>query len=321
MDIKGFGGEFKLIAEMTRSFRAHHEVALTVGDDAAVVPSGMGDFRVFTTDLIVEGEHFQRHWSTARQIGLKALEVNVSDIAAMGASPEFMLLNIAMPRDTEAEFVLELYEGLRSGCDRHGITLLGGDTSLAPLLFVSATMTGRTSRALYRSGARPGDLIAVTGDVGAAAAAVVSYRAGVVPTERVRLRHLEPRARTDVAPHIARFATAMLDISDGVASEVRHICAASRVGARVETFRLPILADTHAAASRVGYDGVDCGLSGGEDFELLFALPPTDLEALRCLTGDFTVVGAFLPEAEGLQLRDAAGADHALPAGYDHFGK
>lgn len=321
MHIKDFGGEFKLIAEITRSFKAHHEVTLTVGDDAAVVPSGEGDLRVFTTDLLVEGEHFDRRWSSARQIGIKTLEVNVSDIAAMGAVPEFLLLNIALPRDTEAEFVQELYDAIRRGCDRHGITLLGGDTSRAPVLFISATVTGRAQRVVYRSGARPGDLIAVTGDVGAAAAAVVSYRAGVTPVARVRLRHLEPRARTDLAPHVARFATAMLDVSDGVASEVRHICAASRVGARVDSDLLPILPDTCATAAAVGYSGLDCGLSGGEDFELLFALPPEHEQDLRRLTADFTIIGQFLPVTGGLYCRDVNGNDVPLPTGYDHFGE
>jgi thiamine-monophosphate kinase len=319
MDIKDFGGEFALIAEMTRRFKAHHDVDLTVGDDCAVVPSGAGDLRVLTTDLLVEGEHFDRRWSTPRQIGIKTLEVNVSDVAAMGATPEFLLLNIALPKNTEAEFVLELYEAIREGCDRHGITLLGGDTSRGPVLFISATLTGRTQRPVYRSGARPGDLIAVTGDVGAAAAAVVSYRAGKTPVERVRLRHLEPRARTDVAQAIAGFATAMLDVSDGVASEVRHICEASGVGARVESALLPILADTHAVASGAGYSGLDCGLSGGEDFELLFALPPECVENLRQVAPDFTIIGTFLPAEQGLVVCDSNGHDEPLPAGYDHF--
>ncbi len=319
MDIKSFGGEFALIAEMTRRFREHHDVALTVGDDCAVVPSGEGDLRVFTTDLLVEGEHFDRRWSAPRQIGIKALEVNVSDIAAMGASPEFLLLNLALPRDTEAAFVLELYEAIREGCDNHGITLLGGDTSRAPVLFISATLTGRTEKPVYRSGARPGDLIGVSGDVGAAAAAVVSYRVGKIPVERVRLRHLEPRARTDIAGAIATYATALVDLSDGVASEVRHICQASGVGARVDGALLPILPDTLAVAETAGYSGLECGLSGGEDFELLFAIPPESVKSLRQQTDDFTVIGKFLPTASGILLRDERGDDSLLPQGYDHF--
>ncbi len=319
MHIKDFGGEFALITEMTRRFKVHHDVALTVGDDCAAVPSGEGDLRVLTTDLLVEGEHFDRRWSTPRQIGIKALQVNISDVAAMGATPEFLLLNVALPKDIEAEFVLELYEAIRLGCDRHGITLLGGDTTRGPVLFISATLTGRTDKAVYRSGARPGDLIAVTGDVGAAAAAIVSYRSGQVPPERVRLRHLEPQARTDIAATIASFATAMVDVSDGVASEVRHICSASGVGARVESALLPILDDTRAVASAAGFSALECGLSGGEDFELLFALPPERAEDLRQLVPGFTVIGTFLPLEQGLVLTDASGNEDPLPAGYDHF--
>jgi thiamine-monophosphate kinase len=319
MDIESFGGEFHLIDAITRAFGNPHGARLTVGDDAAVVDTGQGDYRVFTTDLLVEGEHFDRRWSTPAQIGIKTLEVNVSDVAAMGAKPEFLLLNLALPRSTPAEFVLELYRAMRERCDAHGITLLGGDTTRGPVVMISATLTGRTANPILRSGASPGDLIAVTGDVGAAAAAVASYRAGQVPLERPRLRHLEPRARIDAVDALSRFAAALVDISDGVASEVRHICERSGVGARVDAARLPIHPDTDTVARTVGLTGIECGLSGGEDFELLFALPPHREAPLRSRFADFTVIGEFLPLDEGLVVVHPDGTRAPLPAGYDHF--
>jgi thiamine-monophosphate kinase len=319
MDIKAFGGEFKLIRAMTAGFENRHGAVITVGDDGAVGPTGEGDYRVFTTDMLLEGSHFDLRWSRPGDLGTKLVEVNVSDVAAMGAGPEFLLLSIGLPGATEAEFVLALYDAIRERCHCHGITLLGGDTTRSRELVLSATLTGRTKQPVYRSTARAGDLIAVTGDVGAAAAAIMSFRRGLTPVARVAKRHLAPRARTDVAAAVAHCASAMLDVSDGVASEVRHLCQASHLGAVVEAGALPILPDTRATALAAGVSALECGLSGGEDFELLFALPPARLVELRQAKVDFTLIGEFLPPDDGVSLRDPAGHLVALPGGFDHF--
>ncbi len=319
MDIKTFGGEFKLIDAMTAGFENLHSAVVTVGDDGAVVPTGDGDYRVFTTDMLLEGSHFDLRWSSPIDLGTKLVEVNVSDVAAMGARPEFLLLNVGFPGATQAEFVLALYDAIRDRCRHHGITLLGGDTTRSREVVLSATLTGRTNHPVYRSTAKAGDLIAVTGDVGAAAAAIMCFRRGLVPVPRVAQRHLAPLARTDVSDAVAQCASAMLDVSDGVASEVHHLCQASNVGALVEAGALPILADTRTAALAAGVAALDCGLSGGEDFELLFALPTGRVEELRLAKVDFTLIGEFLPPAEGLRLRNMEGETVALPGGYDHF--
>ncbi|MBM4356288.1 MAG: thiamine-phosphate kinase, partial [Deltaproteobacteria bacterium] len=245
MDIRDFGGEFRLIDDIVAEFRNHHGVPLTVGDDAAVVPSGQGDFRVLTTDALVEGEHFKLGWSTPYQIGVKTLECNASDVAAMGAVPEFLLLNLVIRDGLSVEFVREIYRGIRERCDLHGITLLGGDTTKGPALMLSATLTGRTKRPVLRSGAKVGDLICVTGDVGGAAAAcalmklltkdptcIVGER-NLVEAQFPRLlrRHAEPHCRLDASSVLGPVANAMIDVSDGVASEVRHVCNRSGVGA------------------------------------------------------------------------------------------
>jgi thiamine-monophosphate kinase len=333
MDIRDFGGEFKLIDDIVAAFRNHHGVPLTVGDDAAVVPTGEGDFRAFTTDALVEGEHFRLDWSTPYQVGVKTLECNVSDVAAMGAVPEFLLLNLVIRDGLSVEDVREVYRGIRDGCDRYGITLLGGDTTKGPVLMLSATLTGRTKRPVLRSGAKVGDLVCVTGDVGAASAAVrllgglAGDTWGLPPlltrvTElfpRLLQRHAEPRCRLDAAAVLGPVANAMIDVSDGVGSEVRHICSRSGVGAVIEAAALPIATDTLEAAATLGATGLALALSGGEDYELLCTLAPEALAAVQSSLRDLTVIGEIVPADVGVLLRTGDGTLKDLPAGFRHF--
>lgn len=333
MDIRDFGGEFRLIDDIVAEFRNHHGVPLTVGDDAAVVPSGQGDFRVLTTDALVEGEHFKLGWSTPYQIGVKTLECNASDVAAMGAVPEFLLLNLVIRDGLSVEFVREIYRGIRERCDLHGITLLGGDTTKGPALMLSATLTGRTKRPVLRSGAKVGDLICVTGDVGGAAAAcalmklltkdptcIVGER-NLVEAQFPRLlrRHAEPHCRLDASSVLGPVANAMIDVSDGVASEVRHVCNRSGVGALIDALSLPVFADTQEAARGLGVPGFVLGLSGGEDYELLCTLPPDALAEVQSSLSDLTVIGRILPPEEGMRVRYADGREDELPPGFHHF--
>ncbi len=328
MDIRAFGGEFRLIDDIVAGFRNHHGVPVTVGDDAAVVPTGEGDFRVLTTDALVEGEHFRLDWSTPFQVGVKTLECNVSDIAAMGAIPEFLLLNLIIRDGLSVEDVREVYRGIREGCDRYGITLLGGDTTRGPVLMLSATLTGRTKRPVLRSGAKEGDILCLTGDVGAAEAAVRllagSWDSTVplaLPDRFARLqhRHAEPRSRLDASRILGPAASAMIDVSDGVASEVRHICNRSRVGAIVEVSRLPIAADTCEAAGVLGVHPSVLALSGGEDYELLCTLPPEALVNVQSSLPDLTVIGRVVRAEDGLRVRYGDGREEELPSGFQHF--
>jgi len=319
MKLSEFGGEFKLIADITARFGNFHNVHTTVGDDAAVVRVG-DSFMVITTDVLVEDQHFSRKWSTPCQIGLKTLEANVSDVVAMGARPELLLLNLVLPDGIEVEFVQELYRAIREGCERYRITLIGGDTNAGPVLMLGATLTGTTDRPVLRSGARVGDLICVTGDVGASCAGLMLLRKGVELRGRVRTRHLEPRCRHDVARKIAPFATAMIDISDGVASETLHICERSRVGAVIEAGRLPIHPETSTACRTTGIATIDCALSGGEDFELLFTLPPDKVAELKARVSDFTVIGEIVDRSRGACYLGPDGTRNPLPRGFDHFG-
>lgn len=318
MKIRQFGGEFKLIDDITASFRNRHNVALTVGDDAAVVERE-GYFEVITTDVLVENRHFTLEHYSPTQVGMKSLEVNVSDVVAMGAEPELLLLNLVLPGDVEVEWVQEAYRAIRDGCDRHGITLVGGDTTGGPCVMLGATLTGRTEKPVFRSGAKVGDAICVTGDVGAAAAGMKMFLTGQRPEGHVLKRHLKPRCRHDLGPAISRYANSMIDVSDGVAPEVRRICEQSEVGAVVDSRKLPILPETTAAAKTAGTTGVACALSGGEDFELLFTLPPAAVRELRSEVQDFTVVGGIVDARKGIHYVDEHKHLRPMPGGWDHF--
>ncbi len=318
MKIRQFGGEFKLIDDLTASFKNRHNVALTVGDDAAVIERE-GYFEVVTTDVLVENHHFTLDHHSPYQVGSKTLEVNVSDVVAMGADPELLLLNLVLPGDIDVEWVREVYRAIREGCDRYGITLIGGDTTGGPCVMLGATLTGRADKPVFRSGAKVGDAICVTGDVGAAAAGLKVFLTGQKPEGPVLQRHLEPRCRYDLGPTIASRANSMIDVSDGVAPEVRRICERSGVGAVVDARKLPILPETAAAAAKAGTTGVACALSGGEDFELLFTLPPAGVRELRQDVRDFTVIGGIVDAAKGIHYVDSNKHLRPMPSGWDHF--
>ncbi|MFC1517726.1 thiamine-phosphate kinase [Candidatus Margulisiibacteriota bacterium] len=318
MQIKEFGGEFKLISEITKDFKNYHNIHTTIGDDAAVIKKG-NEYEIITTDILVEGDHFNCDWSTPYQIGSKTLEVNISDIVAMGAKPELLLLDIVLRDGIEVEFVKEIYKAIKTGCDKYKITLLGGDTTHGSKLVLNATVIGRTKKPILRSGAKIGDLICVTGDVGASTAGYKTFCSGSKPTGYVLKRHLEPKCRADVGGKIAKYATSMIDISDGVAPETRHICEESKVGAIIEARKIPIHPKTNEAAEAVGSTGLECALSGGEDFELLFTLFEKDLEKLKKEVKDITVIGNILDRKEGSRYVDLDGLVKELPGGYDHF--
>lgn len=320
MKIKEIGGEFKLIEIITCDFKNYHGVTKTIGDDAAVVKTG-DHYQVISTDTLVEGDHFNLEWFTPYQIGLKTFESNLSDIAAMGARPEFLLLNLVLRDDVEFEFVKEIYKAIKDGCDRYKITLLGGDTTHGPAIMLSATITGTTAKPIFRSGARVGDIICVTGDVGGSSAGFKSFRSGKKPKGYVLKRYLEPKSRYDISDRIAAYANSMIDISDGVASEVRHICEGSKTGATVYADKIPIHPKTSAAARGLGISALECALSGGEDYELLFTIDKNDLAPLQKKVSGITVIGEILSRTEGTVLINPNGRKSPLPKGYDHFAK
>lgn len=324
--------EDQLIAAIARVLSGEEPgVVVGIGDDAAVVRPGSGE-TVLTTDLLVEGVHFERGTISARDLGAKAITVNVSDIAAMAASPRYALVSLAIRPDVEASWVIELYAGMREVCSEHALALVGGDTNRAELVVLSVTVVGEVApgRALTRSGARVGDALVVTGTLGGSAGGLALSRAEPKmlsqPWARGLLEAFErPVARVGEAQVLARAgATAMMDLSDGLAKDLSRMCLASGVGALVRTADVPVAPGLEAGAEALGVDALALALSGGEDYELLAAMPPDVVEPAREeLREDFGVALAEIGEvvaAEGLVAVEADGSEHPLdPAGWDHF--
>jgi thiamine-monophosphate kinase len=295
------------------------EVRVGPGDDAAVLAPGSGDL-VLTADALVEGVHFVRSITLARDLGYKAIIVNLSDIAAMGASPRAALVTLTLPPDVEAAWVIELYGGMREACDEHALWLVGGDLSRGGEIDISVTVTGEVApgRAVTRAGASPGDLVVVTGALGASAAGLRVARSGRIggDVDRALLRaHVRGVARVGEGAALARHGvTAMMDVSDGLAKDLARLTLASGVGATVRTADVPVA------------DGatLEDALGGGEDYELLATLPAAHLEAaaaeLREAFGIALTAFGEIDDGEGVRAVDPDGSIRPLPpSGWDHF--
>jgi len=319
--------EFDLIAAIrARSRHARDDVRLGIGDDAALLQPAPGMQLVACTDTLNAGVHFPA--DTAPQaIGWKALAVNLSDLAAMGAEPAWALLALSLPQ-ADAAFVEALADGLARLAAQHGVALVGGDTTRGPLgLTVTALGQVPPGQALTRGGACAGDHVLVTGTLGDAAAALVLWQAGaqVLPQTdaqralRQRLDYPQPRVAAGLA--LRGLASACIDISDGLLADLEHVCTASGVGAEVELEALPLSADLRASLPLAQARGL--ALAGGDDYELCFTVAPARLDAaqvaLRASGIAARVIGRVVA-APGVRVFDAQGAP-CLPtrAGYEHF--
>jgi thiamine-monophosphate kinase len=294
------------------------QVLVGPGDDAAVVSTGAGDL-VLTTDALVEDVHFVRDLTTARDLGYKAIAVNVSDVAAMAASPRYAVCALTLSDEVDAAWVIELAGGMRECCDEFALSLVGGNLARGRDVTVAVTVAGEVGpgRAVRRDGARPGDRLVVTGWLGGAAAGLrLAARRSWTDDERDALRRqVRPTPRVGEAGVLASSgATAMIDVSDGLALDLSRICAASGVGARLALPGIP----SHPAAT------AEEALTGGEDYELLASLPSEDAVATarRQLIDAFGVplaeIGAIIEE--GIVAVDERGEERPLdPEGWDHF--
>jgi thiamine-monophosphate kinase len=323
MNIKEIGGELALIDRLCAIIPMDHtDLIAGVGDDAAVIRTSPdpAPYQLVTTDILVEDQHFNRQWSTPEQIGIKAAECNISDIAAMGGRPTWMFISLVLTNDTDVAWVQELYTGINQCCRRYGIVVAGGDTTQGPVNTVNITLLGTVSQdnLCLRSHAQPGDLLMVTGDLGASAAALSLLRRGKTLNGHLLQKHLAPTCRLDVAGSIAPLANAMIDISDGLGSEVHHICRQSDVGAEIYAEAIPINDDLRAIGDELGKDPVDFALSGGEDYELLFSISADKVPILGKADVSFHKVGKITEKKDGLWLV-TTGGKRKLPGGYDHF--
>ncbi len=280
-------GEFGLIASVEERFRALvPEGYEGIGDDCAVLPLNGQRSLVVTKDLLVEGVHFRRAYTTPRQLGYKSLAVNLSDIAAMGATPSAIFLGLALPADTDAAWCDEFFEGFRSP----GIPLLGGDTTASPdriVISVTALGTIRNEHLKLRSTARPGDLIAVTAPLGDSAAGLRALAAGWpsddADTAYLIERHNQPYSFVSAGEWLGARPEvhAMMDVSDGLASDLPHILRASGCAARIRFEDIPMSEPLARTAGCYGYDALSMALCGGEDYVLLFTVSPESAVELQ----------------------------------------
>lgn len=298
-------GEFELLARVRERLpQAGRRTVLGSGDDAAVtVPDGA---TATSVDALVDGVHFRREWSSLAQVGHKALAVALSDLAAMGAEAGEAYVVLGVPEDLDEDGCLELLDGMTSLAARTGTTLAGGDVTRAPVLTLAMTVVGHATAAedfVTRAGAQPGDALVVSGELGAAAAGLRLLEEDDRSSPLLK-RQLEPLPRLTEGRMLAQAgATAMIDLSDGLGGDARHVAEASEVALRIDAAALPLAA---------GVDDLELAVSGGEDYELLAAIPPDRIPA-----GPFTAIGEVVA-GEGVEIRLPAGG--ILPAtGFDQL--
>ncbi len=313
----GPGGEFDRIRRIAAALGP---VAPDLGDDCAVLPAGGGEV-VLSTDLSVEGVHFRTDWLGFEEIGWRAAAGALSDLAAAGAAPVGLLTSVGAPRGVDEVRVVELMRGVGAAVAAVGGVVLGGDLSASPHWVVDVTVVGRAARPVWRNGARPGDGLWLSGTPGLSRAALVAWRRGATPEPAARLAFAHPVPRITLGMALAAAgARAMIDLSDGLAGDVRHLAAASGVAITVELERIPIAAAVrHAAVA--GEHPALFAAGGGEDYELLAALPPAFTEAeAGVLSAQYglplTRVGT-VAVGEGVTLR--LGGQPVALGGYDHF--
>jgi len=302
-------GEFELIDKLTRNLPGYgKEVIEGIGDDCAVIKQNANKYLLATCDAQVAGVHFLLDTDPG-QIGQKAVAVNISDIAAMGGQPTLCLVSLIIPKSIDTEYIDSVYSGIRLMCERYGIQIIGGNISSGEQLVIDITMMGAVNpkKMLLRSGAKPGDKVLVTGSLGAAAAGVVSKK-HILPT---------PRIKESNAIAKSKLATSMIDISDGLLSDISHICDQSNVGVTLNETQIPVSDSANLLQA----------LSGGEDYELLFTAPSESVEMLIKMISRKTktpvkVIGEVVPKKEGRWIIDKNGQKRPLISdGWDHFAK
>ena len=307
----------------------------SIGDDAAVLEPSAGMMLVATTDLLVENVHFRRRWAEPADIGWKAIAVNISDVAAMGATPRWALVALACPEAAGQDEVEAFYEGALALCDAYGVVIVGGDTSSSPNGWtVNVTLLGEAAAPVLRSTARPGDVIAVTGSLGRAAAGLAVLERDQAPRgvpaatlAELTEAHLRPRPRVAEGRWLAGAGgvTAMMDLSDGIATDLTRLVAESGTGATVELHRLPVAGATREVAAALAHEPTPWATGGGEDYELLLTCERGAFDRLRAgldtrLGTALTAVGEIHP-GRGVRWIDADGRDAVVAAGFEHFSR
>jgi len=325
-------GEFGLIDHLTRNNETRHaSTILSVGDDAAVLDH-FGKQVVVTTDLLIEGVHFDLVYTPLHHLGFKSVVVNLSDVYAMNAIPAQITVSVGISNRFSVEAMEEFYEGVYAACEQYNVDLVGGDTTTSNKGFIiSVTAIGEVTpdQFVTRSGAGKGDLICVSGDLGAAYLGLLlmerekkiflespSVQPDLESQGYILKRLLKPRARKDIIEFFERegvVPTSMMDISDGLSSDILHVCKASNMGCLLYEDKLPVAEDTREFAFKLALDPTACALSGGEDYELLFTIKQEDYEKI-VLNEQISVIGYITESSEGKKIITRSGNKHEITA-------
>lgn len=331
-------GEFGLIDHLTKNFEIQNaSTVLSIGDDAAVIDH-FGKQTVVTTDMLLEGVHFDLMYTPLKHLGYKSVVVNLSDIYAMNATPTQITIAIGFSNRFSVEALEEFYEGVQIACEKYGVDLIGGDTcSSQKGLVISVTAIGEVApdKFIKRSTAESGDLICVSGDLGAAFLGLTlmerekkiflenpQVQPNLENEDYIVGRLLKPDARKDIIELLEQIdvkPTAMMDISDGLSSEVLHLCKQSELGCRIYEDKIPLHEATKAAAFKFGLDATVCALNGGEDYELIFTMKQSDYDKIT-LQEEISVIGYMCDKEEGTKLITKGGNTHNITAqGWNAF--
>lgn len=331
-------GEFGLIEHLTRNFEIHNaSTIVSVGDDAAVIDH-FGKQTVITTDMLLEGVHFDLMYTPLKHLGYKSVVVNLSDIFAMNATPTHITMSIGLSNRFSVEAINEFYEGVYLACEKYNVDLVGGDTSTSQKGFViSVTAIGEVAadKVVKRSTAGKGDLLCVSGDLGGAFLGLTllerekkiylenpQVQPDLEQEDYIVGRLLKPEARQDIIRFFEEndiLPTSMMDVSDGLSSEALHLCKQSGLGCRIYEEKLPIAEDSRRAAFKFGLDPTVCALNGGEDYELVFTLKQSDYDKIT-LNEQISVVGYMTDISEGCKIISKAGNTFDITAqGWNAF--
>jgi len=301
-----------------------------IGDDAAVLDQEGADYLLATVDMLMEDVHFTGEAVAWFDLGRRAMAVNISDIAAMGGTPTAALTSLAARPDTPLQEIEDIYRGIRQEAEQFGASVVGGNiTRTSGPMALDVALLGRVpkSEMILRSGAHVGDVLAVTGSLGDAAAARLGFQASSLQDDEAfhtfRLRHAVPQPRVEAGRLLAssRLVHAMLDVSDGLGGDVQHLARASGVGAVIYSDRLPVSTTAQRVANSLEMDATSLALGGGEDYELLIALPEADVKQAQVQLGQIplTVVGRVVPASSGCTLETDSGREPLPVSGWRHF--
>lgn len=331
-------GEFGLIDHLTGNIKPKDKSVIKgIGDDAAVIDAG-DHYLLATKDLLIEGIHFDMAYTPLQHLGYKSVVVNLSDIAAMNGTPKQILVGIAVSNRYSVEALTDFYAGMFAACERYKVDLVGGDTTSSQAgLFISVTALGTVKKddVTYRNTARPNDLVCVSGDLGGAYMGLLllerekevfkndpTMQPDLTGHDYILGRQLKPEPRFDVLEQLSKAGikpTAMIDISDGVASEILHICKGSKSGCNLYEDKIPIDPATSMIAGEFNIQPITAAMNGGEDYELLFTVPIGDHDKISVIKG-ISIIGHITDESEGVNLiaRDGT-AVPILAQGWEHM--